>query len=751
MDKRLAGIPYVKVRVDDILISGKNDSDHLDNLESVLKKLDEAGLTVNGSKCAFLQDEVIYCGYRISKEGVRPMMSNVQAVLEAPQPKNVSELRSYLGMLNYYQNYLPDLATKTESLHQLLRKGSVWVWGKEQLISFNETKKMLCSAPILVHFNPQLAIVVHADASPYGVGAVLSHVMEDGSERPVCFASRTLSPAERNYGHIEKEGLALVFAVKKFHHYLFGHKFTMFTDHKPLLGLFAEDKGYPDRAAARILRWALLLSAYNYKLEYRKGISHGNADGLSRLPIEAELNDVSQSVSMINMMELVRAPVSEEDVQNGTKSDPLLSKVLSFVLNGWGNEVGSIEGLKPYFLRRTELTTVRGCVLWGNRVIIPEVLRCRVLAELHDCHTGASRMKNLARSFVWWPDMDSQIDRIAKGCSICCIQQNNPARAPIHSWQYPSGPWERIHVDYAGPFLGKMFFVVVDAYSKWIEVEVMNGSTAHATVKALRGMFAVHGLPFVLVSDNGPSFSGEEFRGFLRDNGIRHVFSAPYHPASNGQAERMVRILKETLRTMQRGDIETKLSRMLFKYRITPHSSTGYAPSELIFNRQLRSALQQLKPVEKGKGMLQSLEGENGEPLRKFDKGDLVWVRNFGRGHKWLKGQVVSKLGAVNYKVVLESGVLMHRHVNQVVQRVKDELVIESAIRDEIWEGASGNRQDVLDEGDILSEMGGVDDVGDVVGSSVDDGRPEIGLVVPRRSDRVRKEPAWLKDYMVGK
>ena len=188
MDKSMAGIPFVKVRVDDILISDRADGDHL-------------------------QPEVTYCGYKISKEGVRPLLGNVEAVRKAPAPTNVSELRSYLGMLNYYQNYLPALATMSEPLHILLRKGSLWIWEVQQAKAFEKTKVMLSEAPLLVHFDPSFQIVVHTGASPYGVGAVLSHKMPEESERPVCYASRTLSPAERNYGHIEKEGLALVFAV----------------------------------------------------------------------------------------------------------------------------------------------------------------------------------------------------------------------------------------------------------------------------------------------------------------------------------------------------------------------------------------------------------------------------------------------------------------------------------------------------------------------------------------------------------
>ena len=328
----------------------------------------------------------------------------------------------------------------------------------------------------------------------------------------------------------------------------------MVTDHKTLLGLFAEDKGFPDRSAARILRWALLLSSYNYKLEYRPGESHCNADGLSRLPLETKSEDVSRPDALIHMMELVNSPVSEAEVRAETRKEPVLSVVLDKVLNGW--KEGSIsvkEELKQYYLRRDELSTEGGCILWGNRVVIPKTLRERVLVELHEVHMGISCMKSLARSFVWWPGMDKEIEDKARHCSTCQYNQNNLVSAPVHSWEYPASPWERLHVDFAGPFMGKMFFVVVDAFSKWIEVEAMNSSTAAATVKCLRKIYATHGLPQVVVSDNGPAFIRKEFKEFLKSNGIRHVLAAPYHPASNGQAERMVRTFKESMKALRQG------------------------------------------------------------------------------------------------------------------------------------------------------------------------------------------------------
>ena len=328
------------------------------------------------------------------------------------------------------------------------------------------------------------------------------------------------------------------------------------------------------------------MSAYNYKLVYRQGILNGNADALSRLPLPALEEDTSKQVVSVHMMELVSSPVTENEVSQETANDPVLSRVMKYVTEGWNGNCSKDESLKPYWSRKDELSVEGGCVLWGGRVIIPQSLQKTVLLELHDVHPGISRMKALSRSFVWWPKMDEAIEEVSKNCTTCAINQNNPAAAPIHPWETPNSPWLRIHMDFAGPYHGKMFLIVVDAYSKWLEVAMMAEATSVATVNKLRQIFSTHGLPQVSISDKGPAFIGEEFKTFMKRNGIKQVYSAPYHPASNGQAERMVRTFKESLATMKQGDLQIKLDRLLYKYRIMPHSTTGKTPAELMFNRQ---------------------------------------------------------------------------------------------------------------------------------------------------------------------
>ena len=223
----LRDIPQVCVYLDDILVTGTTKEEHLQRLDTVLQRLEEAGLRLKQGKCSFLLESVEYLGHSISASGLRPTKSKVRAVTEAPTPQNETELRAFLGLVNYYGKFLPNLASTLKPLYNLLEKQAKWNWGPKQQEAFIEAKSQLTSDCVLAHYDPQQEIVLSCDASPYGVRAVLSHPYADGSERPVAFASRSLSKAERNYSQLDKEGLAIIFGVRKFHDFLFDRKFTI--------------------------------------------------------------------------------------------------------------------------------------------------------------------------------------------------------------------------------------------------------------------------------------------------------------------------------------------------------------------------------------------------------------------------------------------------------------------------------------------------------------------------------------------
>ena len=585
--------------LDDILVTGSTEEENLSNLAQVLTRLESAGMRLKREKCAFMLKSVSYLGHVISSEGLRTGDLKVKALVDAPHPRDLTELRSFLGMVTYYGKFLPNLATVLSPLYRLLRHSVSWCWGTKQARAFSRVKKLLQSNRVLTHFDDQLPLLLECDASPYGLGAVLSHRMPDGMERPVCFTSRTLTKAEQNYSHLDKEALAIVFGVRKYHQYLYGRPFEIKTDHKPLTYIFHEFKEIPPMSSGRVQRWALLLSAYDYRIRYRQGKANANADALSRLPLPSPEMHTPQPAEVIHLMEhLSTTSLSSAQIKAWTDSDPTLSQVRQLVLEGWPDketELDSREELLPYYRRKLELGVERGCVLWGCPVVVPNAGRELALKMIHEAHPGISKMKALARSYIWWPGMDKEIESCVKKCTECQSSRKDPPATPGQPWPEADKPWTRVHIDYAGPFEGRMFLLIIDAYSRWLDIFVTNTSTSAATIELLRRSFASLGLLEVVVSDNATAFTSAEFSNFLRRNGIKHILTPPYHPASNGLVERSVQTFKEGLKRLKEGSLNTRLMRFLFKYRITPHSGTGVSPAELMYGRKLRSQLDLVK------------------------------------------------------------------------------------------------------------------------------------------------------------
>ena len=397
--------------LDDILITGLSEKEHLQNLEEVLKRLQQHGIKVKANKCVFDQDLVEYLGHVIDKTGLHTSSKKVRAVQQAPAPENSQQLKSFLGLLHYYGKFIPNLSTLVQPMNELLQKGTKWQWSKQCEEAFTKAKNLLSEAPVLAHFDPSLPLCLVGDASAYGIGVVMSHIYPNGEERPIAYASLTLSSSEKNYAQLEWEALSLIYEIQKFHQYLYRCPFILYTDHMLLMTILNPKKGIPPLSAARLQRWAVILSAYNYKIVYKSTQSHGNADGLSHLPLVVNngKKQLSES-SVFNVRQIENLPVTAMQLKTATRRDPVLSKVLHYSKQGWPETI--TDDLKPYWLKRTEISVEDDCLMWGIRIIVPSKLQEPVLQELHQTHLGMVRMKMVARGYVWWIKLDKDIEQL---------------------------------------------------------------------------------------------------------------------------------------------------------------------------------------------------------------------------------------------------------------------------------------------------------------------------------------------------
>lgn len=313
---------------------------------------------------------------------------------------------------------------------------------------------------------------------------------------------------------------------------------------------------------------------FEYSLKFRNTGAHGNADALCRLPLPEQREKEETLPELVLLTDhLAESLVTADHIRSWTRKDCELAPVVQFLQQGWPGEAP--PKLAPYMSRKNELSLYDGCVLWSTRIVVPEPGRKAVLTELHDGHPGIARMKSLAWMYVWWPGISQNIEKLVQGCRACQENQTAPPSAPLHPWKWPTQPWARLHLDYAGPFQGKMTLILIDAHSKWIEAVFTPGATSGKVIEELRTIFVRFGLPETIVSVNGAYFTSEEFRAFLGRNDVKHWTSALYHPSSNGLAERAVQIVKRGLKKVTSGSMQERLARVLMAYRITPQSTTG--------------------------------------------------------------------------------------------------------------------------------------------------------------------------------
>lgn len=597
MEQILSGLEGCVNFIDDILVFGSVAREHDERLQAVMDRLKSFDVTLNIGKCIFGVTTVQFLGHRLSSDGIAPSSDKVEAIKQFRRPETAEETRSFLGLVNYVGKFIPNLATITDPLRKLTRNTVPFEWKQEQDQAFEELKKHMCHDMALGYYNVNDRIQVFADASPVGLGAVL--VQFSGNDpRIITYASKSLSSVEKRYAQTEKEALALVWAVERFHHYLFGRTFELVTDHKPLETIF----GPKSKPCARIERWVLRLQSYQYKVIYKPGKSN-IADPLSRLlPVSHSTEPTALSRKADNYVNWIIAKAEPKaiklsEIDGESQSDETIEAVKGALdSDEW------LDLAAPYKFIKTELCFAGNILLRGSRIIIPKNLHGRILELAHEGHPGMTKMKQRLRAKVWWPKMDQLVDQYVKECPGCMMIGAPSAPEPMKRYELPKGPWQHLAMDYMGILpSGHHLLVIVDYFSRFIEVMLMTKIDSSATINRLKDIFARFGFPHSIVADNAKQFISQELRDYCSTNNIELRNTIPYWPQMNGEVEVQNKSVKKHIKISQvmGKDWKNELHEYLLMYRSTPQLTTMKSPAELMFGRTIKDKLPTIyQPME---------------------------------------------------------------------------------------------------------------------------------------------------------
>lgn len=691
MEQVLAGCDGCLNYIDDIIIYGETSEQLKERTEKVLKKLKEYNVELNKDKCIYDVDELTFLGHKLSANGITATPDKVDAIRNFRQPASAEETRSFLGLVNFVGKFIPDLATITEPLRRLTKKDEPFVWQAEQQSAFDKIKERLSSEQALGYYNVHDRTQLYADASPVGLGAVLIQI-NGNVPRVISYASKSLSETEKRYCQTEKEALALVWAVERFHFYLFGRTFELITDHKALEVIFSPNS----KPCARIERWVLRLQSYKFKVIYKPG-KNNIADPLSRLLVihkQPVCFDAGTEVH-VNHIAATAAPVAikfGEIDELSLNDDEILAVKNGLSTNNWS------EMASPFKVFETELCFAGNVLLRGNRIVIPTKLRARTIELAHEGHPGITVMKRRLRAKVWWPKIDNEVEKHIKKCIGCTMVSAPAPPEPLKRKELPSEPWKHLAIDYLGPLpSGHNLLVVVDYYSRFFEIDIMMKITAAETIKRLRVIFARFGRPNTITADNGGQLISDELKAYCHENGIYLNHSTPYWPQENGEVERQNRSILKRLIIAQNThkNWQKELQDFLLMYRSTPHSTTHRTPSELMFGRTIIDKLPHLNEsiivdeelrdrdkIEKEKGK-QYADKRRHAQENTIEAGETVWLKRLVN-----KNKLSPTFEPIDYKVISRSGsALLVENVATGVQYRRNITHVKRAVRER------GNRE----------------------------------------------------------
>ena len=682
---------------DDILVWGETKQSHDSRLREVLSRIRSSGLKLNPSKCVFGVDKITYLGHLLTADGVKPDPRKVSAICDMPAPRNKLELQRFLGMVTYLGKFLPNLSTTTAPLRELLEKDTDWSFDAPQEQAFLKLKSMVTDSPVLKYFDPTLPIRVSSDSSKSGIGATLEQKHGD-YWCPVAYASRSMSPAECNYSQIEKEILSIVFACERFNDFLYGQDFLVENDHKPLQALFLKPIL---KTPPRIQRFLLRLQKYKFTMKYIPGDEMTVSDALSRAyPPDTSTPEVSKSDmtryvhSIITNMPISNAKLLE--FQNETSRDHSLQKLKEYVQNGWPEDKKALNyDVQPYYQYRHDITFAHGILLKNERIIVPKSMRAEMRTTIHAGHLGIEKSKARAREALFWPGMTSEITNMIDSCSVCAENRHRQQKEHLIPHEIPEQSWVKVGTDLFH-FNNKSYLLVVDYYSKFFEVSLLTDTLSSTIITHLKSIFARHGIPKVVISDNGPQFSSHQFQAFANQWDFEHLTSSPTYPQSNGMAERAVQTVKGLLKKALQGNADPYLA--LLNFRTSPAFNGGPSPAFKLYQRNPRTLLPsvaQATDPHKSSVLTSSYPtkyyNSRSKDLPPLHQNDTVRIHT---GRSWsTKAKVVdcdNKNGPRSYIVETENGSVLRRNRRDLLRTKEtfdpshdyDQLDIPEPVRD---------------------------------------------------------------------
>ena len=538
--------------IDDIIVFSPDLETHYEHLSEVLRRLRKAGLFAKLEKCEFCVPYLDFLGHRISCDGIFMDPKKVSSILEWPVPLNVKQLQSFLGLANYYRRFIPGFAAITHPLHSLLKKNTKFLWSTETQDAFDNLKSKFSSAPVLAYPNRDLPFLVETDSSNFAIGAILSQTSsKDNKIHPVAFFSRSLTATEKNYPIYDKELLAIIEALEHWRHLLKGTSkpFTIFSDHRNLLY-----QKKPEKMSQRLVRWALFLSEFNFKITYRAGSANGKADALSRRPDYAankeELdNDIPFTVLHPENFSTMISFVSLNDQILSEYNDDKFYKETCNKLNSRDDRT------KP-----KDFCLSNNFLLFKGKIYVPPSCRSSVLNICHDSpsagHFGFKKTFSLINRDFWWPTMSSDIISYIRSCEICCRSktQRHKPYGFLNPLEIPDRPWTSISMDFITdlpPSNGfTCIFVVLDRFSKMGHfIPFPNVPSSEDTAQAfMKYIFKLHGLPNEIFSDRGTQFTSKLWTAICKSLNISMKLSSPFHHQTNGLTERVNSVIEQFLR-----------------------------------------------------------------------------------------------------------------------------------------------------------------------------------------------------------